>query len=87
MARKFFDSLTINVPYFGTDENCLAATAEFKKRFENECSYVTIDHSSWWGSRELHRDYIEGECTDEEFSEIAQIWEQVASDIAEEFWE
>ncbi len=87
MARKFFDSLTIDTPYFGTDENCLAATAEFKKRFEKECPYVTIAFGRWWGSKELDRDYIEGECTDEEFEEISEIWKQVASDIAEEFWE
>ena len=85
MARKFY---VINIPYFGTDENCEEATAKFKQRIEELCEFVTIDYScSWWGSRDLDRDYIE--CSDQEFEEISEelseVWKQVASEIAEEY--
>jgi hypothetical protein len=76
--------ITINTPFFGTDENCQEATADFKERFEKLCPYVTIDYSrSWWGRAD--RSECDPPPSDEQWEEIKSIWEQVSREISDEY--
>jgi hypothetical protein len=87
MARKSYDYLVIDTPQMGTEINCQEATADFKARFEAECDLpVIVQPGPWWGSKELDRSQIT-ECSDEEFSLLLETWNQIVSEINEEYGE